>query len=167
LDVEAQVRDAIEILHEHVSIAGQPEHSTIVLNLVVNVAAELNQILPVQTIGVRPVEIRKRRSGHGELSLDRRSAPENITEGRDRRDRVVSCRWPSKADMAVLTREAVHQYYLPLWLWHRLDAERWKGSSLSLRESKRESLSLDVDHIVHGLIFRFAEVRTGNPRRHR
>jgi hypothetical protein len=51
-------------------------------------------------------------------------------------------------DLGALTRETVHQYYLPLWLWHRLDADRWKASSLPLRESKRGSLSLDVDHVV-------------------
>ncbi len=28
-------------------------------------------------------------------------------------------------DLAVLTRNRVHDYYLPLWLWHRLDAQRW------------------------------------------
>jgi Protein of unknown function DUF262 len=50
--------------------------------------------------------------------------------------------------LGVLTRDAVHQYYLPLWLWHRLDAARWKASELPLRESKRGSLSTDVDHVV-------------------
>jgi hypothetical protein len=35
-----------------------------------------------------------------------------------------------------------------LWLWHRLDAQRWKASALPLRESKRGSLSFDVDHVV-------------------
>jgi len=51
-------------------------------------------------------------------------------------------------DLAVLTRDRVHDYYLPLWLWHRLDASRWKASALPLRESKRGSLSFDVDHVV-------------------
>jgi hypothetical protein len=51
-------------------------------------------------------------------------------------------------DLAVLARSRVHDYYLPLWLWHRLDKERWKASALPLRESKRGSLSLDVDHVV-------------------
>ncbi|NUP07965.1 MAG: DUF262 domain-containing protein [Polyangiaceae bacterium] len=51
-------------------------------------------------------------------------------------------------ELRVLTRDAVHQYYLPLWLWHRLDAERWTASKLPLRETKRGSLSLDVDHIT-------------------
>jgi hypothetical protein len=51
-------------------------------------------------------------------------------------------------DLAVLTRDRVHDYYLPLWLWHRLDAKRWKASALPLRESKRGSLSFDVDHVV-------------------
>src|SRR5262249_42217079 len=51
-------------------------------------------------------------------------------------------------DLAVLTRNRVHDYYLPLWLWHRLDTQRWKASALPLRESKRGSLSLEVDHVV-------------------
>ncbi len=51
-------------------------------------------------------------------------------------------------DLGVLTRDAVHQYYLPLWLWHRLDAARWTASALPFRESKRGSLSFDVDHVV-------------------
>lgn len=51
-------------------------------------------------------------------------------------------------DLGVLARDAVHQYYLPLWLWHRLDADRWRASGLPLRESKRGSLSLEVDHLV-------------------
>ena len=51
-------------------------------------------------------------------------------------------------DLAVLDRKRVHDYYLALWLWHRLDALRWKASALPLRESKRGSLSLDVDHVV-------------------
>jgi len=51
-------------------------------------------------------------------------------------------------DLAVLSRDRVRDYYLPLWLWHRLDAQRWKASELHLRESKRRSLSIDVDHVV-------------------
>ncbi|HWA72794.1 MAG TPA: DUF262 domain-containing protein [Polyangiaceae bacterium] len=51
-------------------------------------------------------------------------------------------------DLAVLDRTRVRDYYLALWLWHRLDAARWKASALPLRESKRGSLSLDVDHVV-------------------
>jgi hypothetical protein len=51
-------------------------------------------------------------------------------------------------DLAVLTRNRVHDYYLPLWLWHRLDTQRWKASVIPLRESKHGSLSLDVDHVV-------------------
>jgi hypothetical protein len=45
-------------------------------------------------------------------------------------------------------RELVHQYFLPLWLWHRLDIGRWKASALPLREAKRGGLSIEVDHIV-------------------
>ena len=51
-------------------------------------------------------------------------------------------------DLAALTRDRVRDYYLPLWLWHRLDAKRWTASAVPLRESKRGSLSIDVDHVV-------------------
>jgi len=52
-------------------------------------------------------------------------------------------------DLAVLSRDHVHQYYLPLWLWHRLDEERWRFSAIPLRESKRgRSPAPEVDHIV-------------------
>ncbi|MBL8614335.1 MAG: DUF262 domain-containing protein [Deltaproteobacteria bacterium] len=51
-------------------------------------------------------------------------------------------------DLSALTRDRVHDYFLPLWLWHRLDECRWKASALSLRESKRGDLSFDVDHVV-------------------
>ncbi len=51
-------------------------------------------------------------------------------------------------NLAVLTRNRVHDYYLPLWLWHRLDEQRWNASALPLRESNRGSLSHDVDHVV-------------------
>lgn len=51
-------------------------------------------------------------------------------------------------DLAVLTRDRVHDYFLVLWLWHRLDTKRWDASKLQLRETKRGSLSLEVDHVV-------------------
>jgi hypothetical protein len=56
--------------------------------------------------------------------------------------------WKYVDDLAVFDRKRVHDYYLALWLWHRLDAARWKASALPLRESKRGSLSVDVDHVV-------------------
>ena len=46
----------------------------------------------------------------------------------------------------VRRRELVRVYYAPLWLWHRLDAERWKASKIQLRVGKAGSLSLEVDH---------------------
>jgi hypothetical protein len=51
-------------------------------------------------------------------------------------------------DLAVLMRNRVHDYYLPLWLWHRLDAQRWRASAIPLRESKKGSLIVEVDHVV-------------------
>jgi len=47
-------------------------------------------------------------------------------------------------------RSYVRQYYLPLWIWHRLDAERAKISQVQLRDEKkkRSRVALDVDHTV-------------------
>jgi hypothetical protein len=50
--------------------------------------------------------------------------------------------------LAVPDRNRVHEYYLPLWLWHRLDENRWQASGVALRESKRGTPSLHVDHVV-------------------
>lgn len=46
------------------------------------------------------------------------------------------------------SRETVYQYSLPLWLWHRLDQKRWDASKVSLRDKKRGSVRLEVDHLV-------------------
>jgi hypothetical protein len=62
-------------------------------------------------------------------------------------------------DLGVLGREAVHQYYIPLWLWHRLDAGRFEFSDITLKESKRGS-SRDVDHLVS---VKFWETLTKSP----
>jgi hypothetical protein len=51
-------------------------------------------------------------------------------------------------DLGVLSREAVRQYYLPLWVWHRLDSARWAASKVALRDSKRATVSTEVDHVV-------------------
>jgi len=44
-------------------------------------------------------------------------------------------------------RELVRAYFLPLWVWHRIDAERWDASRVPLRIRKTNG-TLDVDHIV-------------------
>ena len=44
-------------------------------------------------------------------------------------------------------REQVRAYYTPLWIWHRLDAERWKQSAIALRLGAKLP-ELDVDHTV-------------------
>lgn len=44
-------------------------------------------------------------------------------------------------------REFVRAYYLPLWVWHRLEENRWKASSIPLR-TRKSGGTLDVDHIM-------------------
>lgn len=45
-------------------------------------------------------------------------------------------------------RQQVRSYYTALWLWNRLDGDRWKMAKVALREKSRRSDSLEVDHIV-------------------
>ena len=49
--------------------------------------------------------------------------------------------------LAASSRERVSIYRTALWVWHRLDADRWKMSSIPLRVGKSKP-SLDVDHAV-------------------
>ena len=50
-------------------------------------------------------------------------------------------------NLAVERREDVRAYFLPLWIWHRLDESRWGFSSLHMDAAKARQ-SLEVDHIV-------------------
>lgn len=45
------------------------------------------------------------------------------------------------------SRERVGVYRDPLWIWHRLDSDRWEKSQVQLRVGKRKS-ACEVDHIV-------------------
>ena len=49
--------------------------------------------------------------------------------------------------LAASSRERVSVYRTALWMWHRLDPERWKMSCIPLRVG-RSKPSLDVDHAV-------------------
>jgi len=48
----------------------------------------------------------------------------------------------------VRDRSRVRQYYTLLWVWHRLDENRWIYSSIQLKEGRKRSTPLDVDHTV-------------------
>lgn len=52
------------------------------------------------------------------------------------------------AEVRGTKREKVSAYYVPLWVWHGLDATRWTMSAIQLRENKQKQLSHEVDHIV-------------------
>lgn len=45
-------------------------------------------------------------------------------------------------------RSRVHEYFLPLWIWHRLSRPRWAMSQVQLREAKKKKIALEVDHAV-------------------
>jgi hypothetical protein len=45
-------------------------------------------------------------------------------------------------------RERVSVYRNVLWIWHRIDKERWKMSEIPLRTGTKKKTSLDVDHTV-------------------
>ena len=42
----------------------------------------------------------------------------------------------------------MHTYFPMLWVWHRLDGERWKYSSIPLRTGQKRAHKLEVDHTV-------------------
>lgn len=48
----------------------------------------------------------------------------------------------------VRDRRRVHIYYPLLWVWHRLDEKRWKHSSIPMRERRKRTSKLEVDHTV-------------------
>jgi 5-methylcytosine-specific restriction endonuclease McrA len=45
-------------------------------------------------------------------------------------------------------RQQVRTYYTALWLWNRLEQNRWEKAKLALRQTSRRQNSLEVDHIV-------------------
>lgn len=50
--------------------------------------------------------------------------------------------------MSVDRREQVSRYSTMLWVWHRLDDERWEASRVPLRAGNHRSCDLEVDHTV-------------------
>ncbi|MGC9200247.1 MAG: hypothetical protein ACP5E5_15285 [Acidobacteriaceae bacterium] len=49
--------------------------------------------------------------------------------------------------ISATSRERVGIYRTILWIWHRLEADRWAKSSVQLRVGKRK-VALEVDHLV-------------------
>jgi hypothetical protein len=45
-------------------------------------------------------------------------------------------------------RQQVRSYYTALWLWNRLEKNRWDAAKLALRQKSRRQSSIEVDHIV-------------------
>lgn len=50
--------------------------------------------------------------------------------------------------VAAPTRERVSIYRNVLWVWHRLDGERWLHSKIPLRSGKGKKTTLEVDHTL-------------------
>jgi len=63
---------------------------------------------------------------------------------------VASCEENALAHVhsaSVITRERFGGYYSLLWIWHRLDADRWSMSEIPLR-TDHGSVRAEVDHCV-------------------
>ena len=45
-------------------------------------------------------------------------------------------------------RKYVSRYMVLLWVWHRLDARRWRMSQTALRTGRKKACRLEVDHTV-------------------
>jgi len=56
-------------------------------------------------------------------------------------------------NIAVFHRSAVSTYRDYLWIWHRIDKERWAKSSIPLRTTGRTATDIEVDHLVPVGIF--------------
>lgn len=50
--------------------------------------------------------------------------------------------------MKATDRKQVRTYYTALWIWNRLDKNRWAKAKLALREKRRRQSTLEVDHVV-------------------
>lgn len=46
------------------------------------------------------------------------------------------------------SRQEVRGYYTALWLWNRLERDRWTKAQVALRQKSRRQIRLEVDHIV-------------------
>lgn len=51
-------------------------------------------------------------------------------------------------NVLVRDRRRVHTYHSYLWVWHRLEDERWKNSSIQMRTGRKRTSKLEVDHTV-------------------
>ena len=51
-------------------------------------------------------------------------------------------------NVLVRDRRRVHAYHSYLWVWHRLEDERWKNSSIPMRTGRKRTSKLEVDHTV-------------------
>ncbi|HJT36730.1 MAG TPA: DUF262 domain-containing protein [Pirellulales bacterium] len=51
-------------------------------------------------------------------------------------------------NLSAPSRERVSIYRNVLWLWHRLDADRWASSRIALRTGKTKKTTLEVDHTL-------------------
>lgn len=50
--------------------------------------------------------------------------------------------------IAAASRERVSVYRNILWVWHRLDSDRWTNSKIPLRSGKSKRTALEVDHTL-------------------
>lgn len=60
------------------------------------------------------------------------------------------------------SRERVSIYRTALWVWHRLDNERWSASRVPLRHKTKKKTTLDVDHTVAHALWE-SRIQTGLP----
>src|SRR5271154_6038038 len=94
LDIEAEIGDVLEILYEHVTVAGQLERSAVMLNLIIDVLSEFLPIPSIQAVDVGAVEIGKRRRGQNGIllgcsGLPHRDRPSSICHPRKSGDPAV------------------------------------------------------------------------------
>jgi hypothetical protein len=63
-------------------------------------------------------------------------------------DRIINKATDYVNNFNVRNRSRVSQYFTLLWVWHRLNTNRWTYSSIQLKEGRKRNTPLDVDHTV-------------------
>lgn len=75
-----------------------------------------------------------------------------ITLIRENLDKEVSAQVPEAKlyieTLAANRRNQVRTYRVPLWIWNRINSERWEASKCVLRNGTKRKPSVDVDHII-------------------
>ena len=72
-----------------------------------------------------------------------------VSRGTERLMGRVSIKATEQVNISIVRdRRRVHAYFSLLWVWHRLDKDRWKYSTMHMLTGQKRKTTLEVDHTV-------------------